>query len=266
LPNLLIATIPCVNRITPRKKGLRGFLSSNGRAFTTAKNAYTQIYPAIAREAIKAVGGLPSPVVPRAVLSPSKQGRDNARRILKECNITEGKFVAVLPGGGTNPGQNTNVKQYPRMDEAVALFQQKHPEIPVCLLGDKNDREACQKVKAGVAKGNLCIDLHGKTDLETLVALIQSAQAVLCNDSGPLHIAMALNIPTVAVFGPTVPQFVLDPRAPVWGVRQITKSGYSGKFRGNEKEAVDTFAKLRPEMVAVKLQRALDVYSIGHKN
>ncbi|HEX8324927.1 MAG TPA: glycosyltransferase family 9 protein, partial [Tepidisphaeraceae bacterium] len=45
--------------------------------------------------------------------------------------------------------------------------------------------------------------LAGKTDLKQLVALLEGARLVVANDSGPMHIASALNRPLVTLFGPT---------------------------------------------------------------
>ena len=52
------------------------------------------------------------------------------------------------------------------------------------------------------------IDLCGKSTLAELVAVIAGARIVVANDSGPLHIADALDIPLVGVFGPTRPEIV----------------------------------------------------------
>lgn len=53
--------------------------------------------------------------------------------------------------------------------------------------------------------GDRAINLGGKTDLKELVALIEGASLVIANDSGPMHIAAALNKPLVTIFGPTNP-------------------------------------------------------------
>jgi heptosyltransferase-2 len=45
--------------------------------------------------------------------------------------------------------------------------------------------------------------LNGKTSLETLIGLIAESVLMLGNDSGPVHLASALGIPAVAVFGAT---------------------------------------------------------------
>ena len=45
--------------------------------------------------------------------------------------------------------------------------------------------------------------LNGRTSLETLIGVISGAALMVTNDSGPMHIAAALEVPTVAVFGAT---------------------------------------------------------------
>ncbi len=47
------------------------------------------------------------------------------------------------------------------------------------------------------------LSLAGKTSLKELVEVIRHAQYVVSNDSGPMHIAAAFNIPVFAIFGPT---------------------------------------------------------------
>lgn len=52
---------------------------------------------------------------------------------------------------------------------------------------------------------NRVIDLTGKTTLKELAYLMRLSAAVITVDSGPMHIAAAVNVPVVALFGPTAP-------------------------------------------------------------
>jgi len=88
----------------------------------------------------------------------------------------------------------------------------KKTSFPCVIAGTKGDRKISGKIIDSLNKGghkrnlkNIIIDLCGKTDLKELIALLAGAKAVVSNDSGPLHIAAALNRPAVAVFGPTDP-------------------------------------------------------------
>ena len=62
----------------------------------------------------------------------------------------------------------------------------------------------CQKIKT---LANVPItDLAGWTNIPQLVALLSTASMVVSNDTGPGHIAVALDRPSVMIFGPTNPQ------------------------------------------------------------
>ena len=56
------------------------------------------------------------------------------------------------------------------------------------------------------------ISLAGKIDLSETIGVISHLNALVANDSGPMHIAGALGIPFVAVFGPTHPDLGFCPR------------------------------------------------------
>jgi ADP-heptose:LPS heptosyltransferase len=47
--------------------------------------------------------------------------------------------------------------------------------------------------------------LAGKTGLKDLIEVIRCAKFVVCNDTGPMHIAAALGVPVFAIFGPSSP-------------------------------------------------------------
>jgi ADP-heptose:LPS heptosyltransferase len=49
------------------------------------------------------------------------------------------------------------------------------------------------------------IDLSGQTDIPLLTGVLSGARLVISNDTGPAHIAAALNVPVIVIFGPTNP-------------------------------------------------------------
>lgn len=73
--------------------------------------------------------------------------------------------------------------------------------MPVVITGGISDIAIVKEIK-DESPGNI-IDLCGRTDLKELVALIDGARVIVSNDSGPMHIAAALNKPVIALFGPT---------------------------------------------------------------
>lgn len=70
----------------------------------------------------------------------------------------------------------------------------------VALIGSAREHEACREV-AAAAPG--VINLAGQTLLSDLAALIRRSSICLTNDSGPMHLAVALDRPVASIFGPT---------------------------------------------------------------
>jgi heptosyltransferase-2 len=112
------------------------------------------------------------------------------------------------------PGARWATKRWP--EERFATVGQALGEryrAGVIILGDNQDtafaQTLCQQLDVPVF--NAC----GKFSLMQTAALLQQCRLLLCNDSGLMHMATALNIPVVAVFGPTVEEFGFYPfRAP----------------------------------------------------
>lgn len=117
--------------------------------------------------------------------------------------------VALLPGAEFGPS-----KQWPLAHYAAAarsLLAQGHA---IWVLGSPKDAEAGRLI-AEQAPG--AIDLCGRTRLEDAVDLLAAASGCISNDSGLMHVAAALDLPLVALFGSTSPEHTppLSPAAQV---------------------------------------------------
>ena len=124
--------------------------------------------------------------------------RNAARRLLARAGGAT-PFTAVIPG------TRWESKRWPA--ERVAALIDRLCEAglgPCVLLGSPADRARADAVCAACSAP--VVDLVGRTSLRELTALIEAAARVVCQDSGPMHIAAALGKPTVAVFGPTNPR------------------------------------------------------------
>ena len=71
------------------------------------------------------------------------------------------------------------------------------------LLGSPNEKLLGEAVRKELHAP--CVDLIGLTGMAELVEAIRRSSLLLCNDSGPMHIAAALGTPVVSLFGPTDP-------------------------------------------------------------
>jgi len=72
----------------------------------------------------------------------------------------------------------------------------------VALFGSKSERALCDQVAARLA-GHSVINYAGETTLAQFIDLASGCELFLTNDSGAMHIASALGVPTVAIFGAT---------------------------------------------------------------
>lgn len=122
-----------------------------------------------------------------------------ARDVIRETGLSERPFIAAFPGAGW-PG-----KCWPAEKFAAALDEvSRETGIAVVLGGNSAERSLCEQVRSGMKQ--TAINTAGLMSLDESAALIERAAAVLCNDSAPLHIAAALDRPTVSLWGPTYPE------------------------------------------------------------
>ncbi len=82
--------------------------------------------------------------------------------------------------------------------------------ITVYLLGGPGDQAECEKIEKASQRENVA-NLAGKLSFLQSAALMQKARRNFVNDSGPLHIASATNVPSTALFCSTIPEFGFGP-------------------------------------------------------
>ncbi|MHB8509084.1 MAG: lipopolysaccharide heptosyltransferase II [Candidatus Dormibacteria bacterium] len=110
--------------------------------------------------------------------------------------------VAIFPGGGRNPGSTLEHKRWP--PERYSLLANRLIERyggGVVMLGDESEMELTFMIRNDIA--HPVLDLTGQLDLDQMGAVMQLCDAVIANDTGPMHLAVAVGTPTVGIFGPT---------------------------------------------------------------
>jgi heptosyltransferase-2 len=103
-----------------------------------------------------------------------------------------------MPGAEYGPAKQWPPAHYAELARLLAAkgFQ-------VWVLGSKKDSEAARPIAAadpGVR------DFTGRTELGEAVELLALARAAVTNDSGLMHVAAALDVPLVAIFGSSSPE------------------------------------------------------------
>ena len=91
---------------------------------------------------------------------------------------------------------------YPEYFAKVGVYFKDEYEI--LIFGGKNEIEICENIAEILAKNGVkFINLCGKTSIKELCENIAGVEKFITNDSGPMHIAAAFKVHTIALFGPT---------------------------------------------------------------
>jgi len=80
---------------------------------------------------------------------------------------------------------------------------EKYKHINIVLLGIKDEQPLTNKLKSSAIHKDRIIDYCGKTSIEELPHVINSLDLLVTNDTGTLHLAIALKINTISLFSPT---------------------------------------------------------------
>ena len=117
-------------------------------------------------------------------------------------NVSE--FIVVAPSS------IWETKRMPieKFIELVRQILENTPYTPV-IIGSKNDKYLSDQIVN--VHGSKVVDMTGRTNLMELSYIISRAKCVISNDSSPIHIASAFNIPTLAIFGATITDFGYTP-------------------------------------------------------
>ena len=108
--------------------------------------------------------------------------------------------IALCPGAEYGPAKRWPAKYFAEL--AQRLKSRGHD---VWLVGSAKDAALGDEIAA--LSGAACMNLCGKTTLDEAIDLLDSAQFVVCNDSGLMHIAAALGKPLAALYGSSSPGF-----------------------------------------------------------
>jgi len=109
---------------------------------------------------------------------------------------------------GISPGAafGTAKRWLPEAFAASACTLAQRLGATVALHGSASERELCESVRALIeGRGFRAVNYAGRTTLEEFIERAAASRLFLTNDSGAMHVASALGVPTVAVFGPTNP-------------------------------------------------------------
>lgn len=166
-----------------------------------------------------------SECIPRAVLK--QDSVDRMANFIASKSVTAGngidtngsskshdfRRIIIHPGTSRLAVQKGIIKTW-SIENWVALISklQQSPNIEIILAGGPDDEEIIEEIGSKVKPSANLISAVGHTkSLADLAALIDISSILVCVDSAPMHLAVALNKPLVALFGPTDEAKLLPP-------------------------------------------------------
>jgi heptosyltransferase-2 len=124
---------------------------------------------------------------------------------LRALGVTEKEVVFGISPGSVWPTKRWSTAGFAAL---VRMLQQRYG-CRILLFGGSADAGVVAEVQRGC--GESAISLVGKLGLRELPAAINRCRVFITNDSGPMHVAVARQVPTVAIFCATTPQLGFYP-------------------------------------------------------
>ncbi len=152
----------------------------------------------------KIKGGMDNHAVDRYLKLAHALGCDTGQEVIypfapfdpcpKVCKIFPSRYIAISPSAG-KPANQWPAENF---GELAAMLP-----LPSVVISSPADAEVAEKV-VNCSNGK-AISIAGKTTLKELIPVIKGASCFITNDTGPMHVAAALNVPVFAIFGPANP-------------------------------------------------------------
>jgi heptosyltransferase-2 len=166
---------------------------------------FTRYYLEVAQKAVGIAAAFsdfaPPPILDRSFLLPRlgapESGVEEARRLYAEGG-GEGGYAVLAPMSAYGPVKDWPKEHYRQLAKALIDIFGLTPVV----TGSAGQRDGCAAVLAGLPGG---VNLAGRTSLPGFVGLIAGSRLFVGGDSGGAHVAAALCVPTLVIFGVTNP-------------------------------------------------------------
>lgn len=139
-------------------------------------------------------------LIPR--LNVSKTANESIQIKLQNAKIDSDNIYIMCPGAEYGPTKRWPTSHFSQLAQSLIA---DNPTRQIILLGSKGDHELALEIQSQAKQEARIHNWCGNTSLDEAIALIGMSKAVISNDSGLMHIAAALRIPQVAIFGSSDP-------------------------------------------------------------
>jgi heptosyltransferase II len=146
---------------------------------------------------VHALGFANGPSRPRVTVTSG--ARDTARALLISSGWDPAMpLVAIAPGAAYGGAKRWPPSYFAELADGLAA-----DGVQCVMVGTTADAETAAAVERSANASRSIVNLVGRTDLSTLAGVLASCRALVTNDSGAMHLAAAIGISVIAMFGPT---------------------------------------------------------------
>lgn len=136
------------------------------------------------------------------VITVSSSLKKTAREYVNQFGYQHGDYlVGVHATAGYGPAKCWQPERFAQLiNQLMDVYQAK-----ILIVGGQKEQGAVNAILSRVNNRQRVINLAGKTTVKQLAGILSLCNAFIANDSGPMHLAAALGVPVVAIFGSTDP-------------------------------------------------------------
>jgi len=111
----------------------------------------------------------------------------------------KGKLLGLNPGASYGSAKRWDPEKFGMVGEFFSS------DFDLIIFGGNKEIEMAKEIEKSLAEKNVLnfVNLAGRTSIQDLIGHFKNLSILVTGDSGPMHLAAALNIPTVTIFGPT---------------------------------------------------------------
>ena len=146
-----------------------------------------------------ALGASAEPLPPKLIIAPEEIAEVGKKFGLDGIS---GPIFGLNPGAEYGPAKRWPIERFIEAAKEI----RRRTNCAWILFGGGNDTEFTNQIQSALGNDTNVLNLAGKTSLRELMALMKRCRVFLTNDTGPMHVAAALGVPVVAIFGSTSPE------------------------------------------------------------
>jgi len=148
--------------------------------------------------------GLGIPVETKTMYFPlKKESQDRIKELLQSRGVGDKDLLIVLHPAASCPSRRWPIAHF----SLLSGFLQKDLKVKIAVISTEKEKDQTEQL---LRDHREMVDLRGRLDVSGLGALLDRADLLIANDSGPVHIAAALDTPVISIFSRNDPG--LSPR------------------------------------------------------